>query len=394
MGLSVQTNENLFCEVAGSFFQSLKASIPEGQELNINELIKEVCSTNPIFSAMCETLILPNLEQFSDLIKTGDIKLEGIIEVVDHHCASVEQQLVQARAEVIVENDVAVETIQTDVMPEIKPCETCLFFMSFLQNEIGDDLSEENIGHYLNGTCDQFEIGKKYCKRIVTENFDALVSLIQKKSTPAGICTFDFKFCDSDFWETDFSQSSFKCELCEFIIDYVYRKIGNEHNMQKIEQVLQNVCNILPLGKDLCKEMISHFLPQLKEYLMNRYSPNFICGKIKMCNTLYYEKIQEMAAIVVVKEYIEEHPFEVQAFGSSSECQFCQWTVSAVQSWLSDGHTQTEIALFLNQLCNFFGSYAPQCEQLVRVYVPKLIDSIIEKQNPPLVCSNLGVCKV
>lgn len=266
--------------------------------------------------------------------------------------------------------------------------------MSFLQNEIGDDLSEENIRHYLNGACNQFELGSRYCKRIVNDNFDLLVDIIQNKVTPAEICTYRLQFCDADFWETDFSQTSFKCELCEFIIDYIYRKIGNDNNMNKIEQVLQNVCNVLPIGKNLCKEMVSHFLPRLKEYLLNRFPPNLICTKINMCKTAYYEQIQDLAAVVYLKEYIEKHPFEVQAMGSSSECQFCQWTVSAVQAWLSDGHTQTEIALFLNQLCNFFGSYAPQCEQLVRVYVPKWLDSIIEKQTPPLVCSNFGVCKI
>lgn len=98
--------------------------------------------------------------------------------------------------------------------------------------------------------------------------------------------------------------------------------------------------------------------------------------------------------------YVMEHPLPLPSLDattgplapSSTECQLCQWIFSAYESWLSDGQTEAEIALFLSQLCNFFGSYAPQCNQLVRVYVPKVIQNYVERTTPPILCTSIGFC--
>lgn len=299
-----------------------------------------------------------------------------------------------AELETLSESVVAMDPLVVAEEEEFKPCEVCLFITTFLQNEIEGGRTDENIAYYLDNTCNQFDLGVNDCKRIISENYDVLVSLLKGEITPAAMCSLELGMCTEEWWNSDVSVQGFSCELCEFVIDYAYRKIGSDNNMDKIDSVLKNVCDKIPLVKGLCKEFVSRYLPRLKEYLLNRFSPNVVCTKLKVCRAYYYEHIMDLASVVFVKEFVETHPFEVVADASSTECQVCQWIISAIESWLSDGHNQTEIALFLNQVCNFFGQYAPQCEHMVRAYTPKVIESIIEKQTPPAVCASIGTCKL
>lgn len=155
-----------------------------------------------------------------------------------------------------------------------------------------------------------------------------------------------------------------------------------------------------------CQRFVTR--PGVIDMLAARTPPQRICARLSECQ-LAREMTAEENTLKKFSDYIVANPLPslsmpdsaaaLRTYGdsgppgpSSTECQLCQWIFSAYESWLSDGQTEAEIALFLSQLCNFFGSYAPQCSQLVRVYVPKVIQNYVERTTPPILCTSIGFC--
>lgn len=151
-------------------------------------------------------------------------------------------------------------------------------------------------------------------------------------------------------------------------------------------------------ARQMCAQFIAR--PGVVPMLASRTTPSVICARLGDC----MRAAEAGKRMNIFFSYLLNHPLPlpssdatiVAAGGplapSSTECQLCQWIFSAYESWLSDGQTEAEIALFLSQLCNFFGSYAPQCNQLVRVYVPKVIQNYVERTTPPILCTSIGFC--
>lgn len=229
------------------------------------------------------------------------------------------------------------------------------------------------------------------CNRIITQNADVLVRLIQKEESPASICTLDLDFCSIDFWDSDDVETNgLKCSLCSSIINFIYNKIGSDNNLKKIENVLSTVCNKIPFGKNLCRTIISKSLPALKNYLVKKFPPSLICSKIKLCPSLYAESIQDLASLLYIKEYMEENKVTEEIF--ESECDLCQWIKSTFESWMNEGYDANELVLFSNHICRYTGQYRNQCEEFMKDYIPninRLMDSVSDYD----ICLSIGKCR-
>lgn len=179
---------------------------------------------------------------------------------------------------------------------------------------------------------------------------------------------------------------------CMFFSSMSYTSTQGLTDAAAISTKLEKTCSAIndQKAKSMCNQFIAR--DGLVDLLQQRRSPSDICKALGDCHPRVFDDREKFIA-ERARQYVLEHPFTVVA-QSSTECQLCQWIFSAYESWLSDGQTEAEIALFLSQLCNFFGNYAPQCNQLVRVYVPKVIQSYVERTTPPILCSSIGFCQL
>lgn len=177
-----------------------------------------------------------------------------------------------------------------------------------------------------------------------------------------------------------------------FFSSMSYTATAGLTDVASINVKLEQTCKAITDQKAnrMCTEFIDR--DGLAGLLQQRKSPSDICKALGDCRSRLSDDREKFIA-ERARQYVLEHPFTVVA-QSSTECQLCQWIFSAYESWLSDGQTEAEIALFLSQLCNFFGNYASQCNQLVRVYVPKVIQSYVERTTPPILCSSIGFCQL
>jgi saposin len=79
---------------------------------------------------------------------------------------------------------------------------------------------------------------------------------------------------------------------------------------------------------------------------------------------------------------------------SSDVCKFCQNIVADVHTFIKEKKTEEDIANFLSSACTLIPSQqaANECKQLVKQYVPEIIDLITSELTPQVVCSLLKLC--
>nr|AAK21659.1 naegleriapore B pore-forming peptide precursor [Naegleria fowleri] len=83
-------------------------------------------------------------------------------------------------------------------------------------------------------------------------------------------------------------------------------------------------------------------------------------------------------------------PATVQAEKSVIGCEICEWLVATAEGFVNK--TKPQIEQELLQICAKLGPYEQICDQLVLMELPDIIDQIIAKEPPAIVCSQVKIC--
>jgi len=74
-------------------------------------------------------------------------------------------------------------------------------------------------------------------------------------------------------------------------------------------------------------------------------------------------------------------------------CALCEFVVQTVEGFVTSNSSEAQILNFLNRACTLLPDpYSGQCLQIVAAKGPELIQWIIEKENPQLLCQQLTLC--
>jgi len=74
-------------------------------------------------------------------------------------------------------------------------------------------------------------------------------------------------------------------------------------------------------------------------------------------------------------------------------CVLCEFVMYRLKEWLQDDHTQEDIQEGLHRVCMTApDSLKDQCQNLVDIYGPAIIQLMIEGVEPKEVCTKIGVC--
>lgn len=80
-------------------------------------------------------------------------------------------------------------------------------------------------------------------------------------------------------------------------------------------------------------------------------------------------------------------------FGVDAACQLCQWATSAIEAYLSQETTETELARILTNLCTALPpGLSKTCSSLVSVYLTEVLVYMLDRVTPPVICNRLLQC--
>jgi len=311
---------------------------------------------------------------------------------------------------------VAVLLLAGSAYAQLNTCVSCQFFVGTLIGSLPSNPNVTTIAARLDKLCETLpSMFSNQCHQFVKNNRDNLIQFLSSGRSPEAVCKA-LKLCSANAWNgaaadeytpkktegplvvnAQFKTEDTSCDFCTFVMWQVQTTLKDNYTIGNIANTLNTICLNLPVGQHECLQFVQSYFPLLVKYLSAHDTALQVCKLLGQCtnssmdaNTLMIEDQKTMAR-AIVRHYVATHPLELAA-QSSSGCQLCQWIVSAGEAWLSDGHNEAEISNFLQQVCDFFNQYAAQCQQLVAVYTPKVIEMLVENYTPPYVCGQIGGC--
>lgn len=80
-------------------------------------------------------------------------------------------------------------------------------------------------------------------------------------------------------------------------------------------------------------------------------------------------------------------------YGSSGiECVACEWAVAKVEEYVSSNATEQAVEAVVEKVCVAVPSITQVCERVVEEYWPYLVNFIINRETPNLVCQEIKLC--
>jgi saposin len=134
-----------------------------------------------------------------------------------------------------------------------------------------------------------------------------------------------------------------------------------------------------PLGADPCTNGPSFWCDSMENAQR--------CGSVQFCQAKGL--LNENAPLSVPKAT----PAKLSPQANGVECEVCTFAIKAIDSYLSENSTETEIIGYLNDLCSKLGSEASLCKIFVASYGDQLVQYIIGLLSVTDVCNDfLHVC--
>ena len=78
--------------------------------------------------------------------------------------------------------------------------------------------------------------------------------------------------------------------------------------------------------------------------------------------------------------------------GDGMECLVCEWSLAKAEGFISSNTTELVIESLLDRICNYIPSVTSICIDFVAEYFPYLVNLLISKETPAVICKQLKLC--
>lgn len=292
-------------------------------------------------------------------------------------------------------------------------CTVCQYFLHFVQEELSNPKTEDQIKQIVGRTCDKFASSiRSSCHNFVNLYGDAVVALLVQEFDPREICPM-LKFCpkmsdDVDIFAPNPIQietgNKPQCPLCVLVIEEVQKYIENQKSEEQAKRALKKVCSRLPPKLQLqCNDLVETYYDELLKKLISDLPPMEICKDITLCATLNespirvgIEKVDYLPHVDIDTNEIPDYTYNgrhVTEYSSDSgECMLCVEVIGGAEHKISHGMTKDQVENILLKECSRFRAYALICDNFVKKNVNEIVDLLEKELSPKQICQKLSLC--
>jgi len=178
-----------------------------------------------------------------------------------------------------------------------------------------------------------------------------------------------FAVCSCEQNVIEIEEQSGGCSICQLVVTYVESYLKQNTTEEQIIQELDVLCTKIPVFGQECESLVASEVPNMINWIENKENPQAFCQSIKVCAT---PKPRTTGPI---------------------PCSLCQIIVTYVEKWMTENSTERAITERLDVFCSALGPLSPECDSFNAIYVPKLINWIVAKENPQVFCSQVHICQ-
>ncbi|KAK7113801.1 prosaposin-like [Littorina saxatilis] len=166
-------------------------------------------------------------------------------------------------------------------------CALCEFVMSKLESMLTTNATEEQIEAALKQVCNLLPKSiADECDSFVTEYGPMVINLLLHEVGPQAVCTA-LGLCVGDKPKIEKPlpvKSGETCLICETVLGYVKSALNDPNNEKTIEQLLDEVCDIVPASyKGMCDQLVTAYTPAIINLLAQYDDPVQVCTGLGLC---------------------------------------------------------------------------------------------------------------
>lgn len=278
-------------------------------------------------------------------------------------------------------------------------CPLCLLAVSQIYNVIKDNKTQANIEAELDKLCSHLPHSlTDQCKDFVSSYSKELVEMLLADLSPQEVCDY-LHLCDpqkdpgpnninikkdQEIITNEIPEYPLHipvqsmntlddgvCIICEFIMQYVDKAIGNQKTRDKIEKAVHSVCNHLPktVGKE-CNEFVDEYADALISILSEDVTPKEACTVLGLCKV----------SMIQIQE-------------SVSECALCRAIISQIDKLLSGSKVDAEIEEVIKKVCKYLPTNEQdKCNKMVGIYGQSIINMLKGNVDSEKMCNKMALC--
>jgi saposin len=237
--------------------------------------------------SLWKVINLPNVETSNNVESQKPIKWQEIQSSIEVESSDNESESIDSK-------------VDAPKSSKSTACYECELIMHFIQNELYDYNTEEQIEEFVeNQLCDRLTIviTKEACDSFIRQYGPQVIQLIaQRLFDPSTVCQKELGLCPnttqivktSQTTESDFSidQTTQKCELCVSLVQQMDSLLENDQFDKEVAKIVEKTCKTLSQDKQTeCELMVEAFAPYFLQMIGRLSNANEICKSIDMCYT-------------------------------------------------------------------------------------------------------------
>ncbi|XP_063788032.1 pulmonary surfactant-associated protein B [Pseudophryne corroboree] len=208
--------------------------------------------------------------------------------------------------------------------------------------------------------------------------------------------------CEQNVWKEG---EETLCDQCKQIVAVMLNMVKSSSIQTSIKKFLHNQCTHIPVSAliDQCFQLVEEYEGVLISILENQINPTSICSKITLCpsepSTDWSPDMPGSAILESILPLIHDSIQTIHAKATQNlkedwpipkpMCWMCKSFMSKFEAAIPKG----AIAKGASALCLALpGAIAGVCQCLVEKYTIIIIDTVVGKLGPKLVCGLLFLC--
>ncbi|XP_048578655.1 prosaposin isoform X2 [Nematostella vectensis] len=248
-------------------------------------------------------------------------------------------------------------------------CEVCTVVMSYLDDTLKENATEEEIKEALDKVCSYLPSSiKSECTALVDEYSDAIINAIVSGLQPEMVCA-EIGLCTGKNLEAQ--ESKTECKFCVGLLTEVFK---NNATAEQALQSLKRVCALIPDSpyRTQCDKLAT--VGERIFNLLMLLGPQKACELIKVCpaSNLLQEmrKPFDMVSSVIASTSLDRISSIMTVKGNIS-CKVCIAVIDGFKEIAAENRTQ--------------------CTAFIDDNLPKLF-KLIENLNSKQICQDIGAC--
>ncbi|ELU16785.1 hypothetical protein CAPTEDRAFT_225175 [Capitella teleta] len=194
-----------------------------------------------------------------------------------------------------------------------------------------------------------------------------------------------FDHCVSSTWKNNEivdKDTDEVCQFCETVVGEVKSMLLNKKAQDEVRQFLDSACSVIPsaeLAKE-CASTVDKYLEEILGLIAMEMDPQMVCSLMGLCTGLNKENKPTPQLAV--------SPVNVEPL-----CTDCKKFFEDIKAYITSASTEKEIEEMIDdQLCTNLGGLEDECKQLVKTFLPEILQALAGAYDPDIICDAFGLC--